>query len=98
MFIKVRERLADPVIKQLRDKMLHIAHTEAEKALGRMKNPSDIDVAVIEKLAAVIAERIARDPILALKGHRARGGTDDLEAMVTDLFGLDVTGETDNDG
>jgi glutamyl-tRNA reductase len=95
---KSRERLADPVIKQLRDKMLHIAHTEAQKALGRMKNPTDIDAAVIEKLAEVIAERIARDPILALKGHRGRGGTDDLEAMVTDLFGLDATVEADHDG
>lgn len=95
---KARERLADPVIKQLRDKMLRIAHTEAEKAVGRMKTPTDTDVEVIEKLAEVIAERIARDPILALKCHRGRGGTDDLEALVTDLFGLDATGETDDDG
>ena len=83
-----RERSADPVITQLKNKALSIARAEAAKALSRLSNADEADVQVVEKLADVIAERIVRHPILALKRHRGRGGDENLEAVVSELFSL----------
>jgi len=91
-----RERVADPVIKQLKDKALSIARSEVPKAINRMNSPEQSDIAVIEKLAEVIAERIIRDPILALKRHRGEGGLEDLETMVSELFSLNGKGRLDD--
>ena len=86
-----RERLAAPTIQALRDKALAVAAAEAEKTIKMLPGLDEKGAATVQKLAEVIASRLIRGPMTALK--RAAEGKehgDDLAAVIEDLFELNV--------
>ncbi len=84
-----RERRAAPTIKMLRQKALSDAAAEAAKTLKMLPGLDEKGAATVQKLAEVIASRLIRGPIAALKNGAGSAEGDDLAALVQQLYDLE---------
>jgi glutamyl-tRNA reductase len=83
-----RERVAAPVIRQIREHALAVAAAEADKALRHLNGLDSKGQETVKKLAEVIASRLSRAPIEALKNSAGSRHGDSLAAAAATLFEL----------
>lgn len=83
-----RERLAAPTIRAIRENALEAASLEAEKALKHLSGLDAKGQETVRKLAEVIASRLTRAPIEALKASAGSRSGDELADAASTLFGL----------
>ena len=89
-----RERQAAPTIRMLREKALSVATAEAAKTVRMLGSHIDEKSATtINKLAEVIASRLIRGPIAALKQSAGDTNGEDVAALVQRIFDLETTDE-----
>ena len=84
-----RERLAAPVIRRVREQALKAAAAEAEKALRLLPGLDARGQETVRKLAEIVATRLTRAPIEALKGAALDGDAAGLAEAAATLFDLD---------
>ena len=88
-----QSRTVTPVIAELRAKITAIAHAEVADTLRRMDDPSERDIAHINRLAHRIVNKIMHTPTIRLKEQAAQGDGELYAELVAQLFALsDVAG------
>ena len=86
----LRQQQAGPTIRRLREKALAVARIEAARTIEMLPELRDRDAVTIQKLAEVIAARLTRSAILALKRTAGSPEGARLAAGISELFGLEA--------
>ena len=94
----MRQRIADPVIRALREKVKETADEEIERVLRRLPHLSQTDRESIEFLSHAITGKLLHDATLKLKSAAEEGGHHEVFKLVAEMFGLDVELGADGSG
>lgn len=88
---RAREQQAVPTIKALRDRLLDIAATEADKTLVVLGDAaSEKQKRSVEAMAKAIVNKVLHEPITKLKAASARGEGNEMFASIQELFQLEL--------
>ncbi|MFH1130481.1 MAG: glutamyl-tRNA reductase [Pseudomonadota bacterium] len=92
----MRAQDAVPVIKQLRDRFLKIAHKEAERTAHMLRLDGDREREAIDGMAEAIVSKLLHMPTIELKrGVDVSNGVD-LAQAARKLFGLEIVEEEED--
>lgn len=88
-----RQRQAAPTIKRLRTRALSVAAAEAERTIKMMSTLDEKGQTRVKKLAEVLANRLTRGSIAALKTRAGTAEGNNLADLIGELFELEQEGE-----
>lgn len=81
-----QEMEISPTIKKLKASLENIRKEEISRYL---KNPSDTEVELIDKISKGIIQKVMKLPVLELKAACKRGEAENLVEVISDLFDLE---------
>jgi glutamyl-tRNA reductase len=87
----LHNRQVAPIITDLRNKALALAHDEVEQALRRLEGLPERDRQVINRLAHRIVNKLLHTPTQCLKTRTASRIDQDYVQVVRDLFCLEAS-------